>query len=216
MSEEIKDSRIKREQAFRKQLMVEAAEKLFNKLGYTDTTMDLIAKESEFSKPTLYNYFKSKDELALHVYIKNHNRKMEFIWGYVKKFETGADKLRAFGEAYYRYFEKNPEHLKLQVSWDYLGFNRDNIRDEDMDEMDIKLKGDYSSIDELYNQGIKDGTLRGDIDFRNTLELFYLTTRAVMNQILIINKESKFGSLNDFAENQYFVYLDLFMKALRP
>lgn len=42
---------------------MEAAKKIFFKEGYAKATMDSIAKCAEITKPTVYQYFKSKDEL---------------------------------------------------------------------------------------------------------------------------------------------------------
>jgi len=42
---------------------LDAALKIFAKFGYTAATMDAIAAEAGLTKPTLYQYFSSKDEL---------------------------------------------------------------------------------------------------------------------------------------------------------
>ena len=43
--------------------ILEAAKKTFISKGYAKATMDEIALEAEISKPTIYQYFKSKDDL---------------------------------------------------------------------------------------------------------------------------------------------------------
>ena len=65
-------SRKERETELRRQIIIEAAEKLFLSEGYENTTMDEIARLSEYSKGTLYKYFKSKDELYLAIGIKTY------------------------------------------------------------------------------------------------------------------------------------------------
>ena len=62
-----KPSRKQREADLRKHEILEAAEKLFLANGYEDTTMNQIANEAEFSKGTLYNYFKSKEEAVKNI-----------------------------------------------------------------------------------------------------------------------------------------------------
>lgn len=42
---------------------MDAAVSIFAKKGYRDTTLDEIAINSEFGKGTIYNYFKSKEEI---------------------------------------------------------------------------------------------------------------------------------------------------------
>jgi AcrR family transcriptional regulator len=46
---------------------VRAAEELFNKVGFRAVTMELVAREANVAKATLYSYFKNKDELFLTV-----------------------------------------------------------------------------------------------------------------------------------------------------
>ncbi|MCK5824844.1 MAG: TetR/AcrR family transcriptional regulator [Ichthyobacteriaceae bacterium] len=47
----------------RDELIIESALKLFSKLGFENTSMQLVAKEAGVSKGNLYNYFNSKDHL---------------------------------------------------------------------------------------------------------------------------------------------------------
>ena len=55
--------RRKREKEQRAQSILEAAKKVFLAKGYAKATMDEIALEAEISKPTVYQYFKTKDDL---------------------------------------------------------------------------------------------------------------------------------------------------------
>ena len=48
---------------FNRQNILEAAERLFAEKGVRQTTMDDIAKAADYSKSTVYVYFKSKDEI---------------------------------------------------------------------------------------------------------------------------------------------------------
>ena len=55
--------RKEKERLIRKNDMINAAERVFFKKGFENSTMDDIAKEAEFTKKTIYSYFKSKEEL---------------------------------------------------------------------------------------------------------------------------------------------------------
>lgn len=48
---------------FNKNNIIEAAKKLFESKGFETTTVDDIAKEADYSKSTVYVYFKSKDDI---------------------------------------------------------------------------------------------------------------------------------------------------------
>jgi len=60
---EVIRQRKKREKDQRIQGILSAAKKVFFSKGYLKTTMDEIAFEAEVSKPTIYQYFRTKDEL---------------------------------------------------------------------------------------------------------------------------------------------------------
>jgi AcrR family transcriptional regulator len=46
---------------------IRTAEELFKKVGFRAVTMELVAREANVAKATLYSYFKNKDELYLAV-----------------------------------------------------------------------------------------------------------------------------------------------------
>ena len=47
--------------------VIRAAEELFKKVGFRGVTMELVAREANVAKATLYSHFKNKDELFLAV-----------------------------------------------------------------------------------------------------------------------------------------------------
>ena len=47
--------------------VIRAAEELFKKVGFRAVTMELVAREADVAKATLYSHFKNKDELFLAV-----------------------------------------------------------------------------------------------------------------------------------------------------
>ena len=50
--------------------ILNCSESLFSVKGYKNTSMDMIAEKCEISKPTLYNYFASKNSLFMGIYAK--------------------------------------------------------------------------------------------------------------------------------------------------
>jgi len=64
------DLRIERKQhriEENKKFILKAAERIFAQKGYSLATMDQIAEEAQFSKVTLYRYFKGKSEIFLEI-----------------------------------------------------------------------------------------------------------------------------------------------------
>lgn len=53
--------------------ILNCSESLFTMHGYKNTSMDMIAEKCEISKPTLYNYFASKNSLFMGLYGRFQN-----------------------------------------------------------------------------------------------------------------------------------------------
>ncbi len=203
------------EKNLRHQFIVDAAEELFREKGFEATQMDEIARHAEFSKTTLYKYITSKDELALLVYRKLHSRKMEYLKQATQVHDNAVDQLQAFGQAYYSFFVAHPDYLRFQLYWDYRGLNKRNIRPDIIENTTDFISEDVDYFCDVLQQGMQEGTLRSDLDVRKTMDLFYLTLRCVMNQILFINSDSSLGSFIPAEENDYSVFLNLFINSLR-
>jgi AcrR family transcriptional regulator len=61
-------SRRDREKEFKKQLIAEAAYKLFSSSSYEAVTVEDIARLAEFGKGTLYLYFEGKEDILIYIF----------------------------------------------------------------------------------------------------------------------------------------------------
>lgn len=95
----------------KRQEIIEAATELFLELGYQRTSMSLVSKRLGGSKGTLYNYFKSKEELLLAVLEEEVARLSDEVFSE----EPGEDlreSLRQMGLRYLR-GRLGPRHPRL-------------------------------------------------------------------------------------------------------
>ena len=74
--------------------IVEAAEKVFAQKGFSLATVDDIAEEAQFSKATLYRYFKSKSEIFFEVILGSFDEVTERLKEIQKKEGTASEKLK--------------------------------------------------------------------------------------------------------------------------
>jgi len=65
MSSSAQDTQIDENARYKR--VIRAAEELFKKVGFRAVTMELVAREANVAKATLYSHFKNKDELYLAV-----------------------------------------------------------------------------------------------------------------------------------------------------
>lgn len=209
-------TRKQKEIEFRRKEIVKVAEHLFVEKGIENVSMNDIAKASEFSKTTLYKYFKSKEELEIFVYRSIHHDKLVVLKEFLDKGKTGPEKMLHFAEGYYKFWSENPEALKIQLSWDYKGLDRSNMSDELLYDLNQTYVNDTPLLNQMIEQGIKDGNFRADLDVEETLETYYLLLRALLNQILFINKEESFSTMFVDIGNSYTKFVEIFINGLKP
>jgi len=204
-----------REKHMREQYIIDIAEELFLKNGLSNTTMDDISKNCELSKTTVYKYFQSKDELEILVYKKIHAVKMQFLISEIEKREGAYGKLLAFGNAYRQFFSENKSSLQFQLTQDYLGINKEKIRKEILDDLNEFLNRDVIYLNSIFKQGVDENVFRKDLDSETTLELFYLTLRSVLNQVLFINSEPQTGLNERKTLDKYDLMLNIFLEGIK-
>ena len=60
--------------AGRREEIVNACEKLYQTMSFRDITLKEIGREVPFSRPTIYNYFRTKEEIFLALYEREYVR----------------------------------------------------------------------------------------------------------------------------------------------
>lgn len=90
-----------------KEEIIDAAEKFFFEKGYENSNMEEIAKEANYTKRTLYSYFKSKEE----IYISIAERGYKLLSSMFKetidknKEETSLTKIKALGYTFISFYQ---------------------------------------------------------------------------------------------------------------
>ena len=182
-----KISRKQREADLRRQIIIEAAEKLFLSKGYEDTTMDQIANESEFSKGTLYNYFKSKDDLYLAIGTKSYEILIDYTKNLIENKDPGLEQLKAVGYAYYEFTKNYPGYSHI---FHDINVKLPHVAQKSEDTL-TAIEKDYNKRNEEYGEqfrgviisAIKNKTIRSDKDpFLIGFTLFMMTS-GIMKEL---------------------------------
>ena len=85
--------------AMKRQVVLRTAAQIFSRRGFHQTTLSDIADELHIAKPTLYHYFKSKDEILLEV---QQMAIAQMLEAPIDPHASGAGQIRAF---FHRYVE---------------------------------------------------------------------------------------------------------------
>jgi len=71
--------------------VIRTAEELFKRVGFRAVTMEMVAREANVAKATLYSYFKNKDELYMAVCARMANILRESVEQALKQPEASLD-----------------------------------------------------------------------------------------------------------------------------
>lgn len=175
---------------FHKNNILEIAKDLFANKGFIETTMDDIAKEGEYSKSTLYSYFKSKETIYSYIVYESSFLLKETI-DKARQYDNIKDSFMAICQAHVRFQEEYPLYFESLIGH--------------ITESEDKTESIYQSINELNEQinqsvihiledGIKRREVRADI---NTLEIAFVLWAGICGLItMAYNKNSYLTCLN--------------------
>lgn len=93
--------------------ILEASEKIMQADGLYCLNMDLVAKETQLAKGTIYLYFKNKEEILAALSLKSRNLLFEHFTKSAKKSKEPIEQLKAIIIANYTFFKQYPLYFEL-------------------------------------------------------------------------------------------------------
>ena len=162
-----------REKEEKRNVIVDAAEKLFFDKGFDNVSMEDIAKAVGVNRATLYLYFKNKESMYFAVVLRGVRIMNEGLRNAASSRTIGIDKIEAIGWAHFEYNRRFGNYNKLLA---YFGSGRFDIEyNDDAREVHRLLHATLGIMSETIETGIKDGSIRNDIDPME-LTIFLITT----------------------------------------
>jgi AcrR family transcriptional regulator len=161
-------NRKKREKDQRVNGILTAAKKVFFAKGYQRTTMDEIALEAEISKPTIYQYFRTKDELysALMLpFLEDFGSRFVLIRHKLgaEKYRTGKAFVRDIFRAFLESYEAAPDSLRVANTFFQHSDLINELSDASRAVISSRGKYDFELAREILQEGVSQGLIR-DID----------------------------------------------------
>lgn len=153
-------SRREREKNLREEEIIDAAEKLFFNNGYDHVTMDEIAKEADFTKRTVYQYFTGKEDLYFAVALRGFKKMYIYFKNTGKEGKNGFERLKFACYSYYNFFKENPQIFKIM---NYIGYIKKNTKDSPKQKEWLDFDDNmFGKMAQGVRQGIEDGSIRKD------------------------------------------------------
>jgi TetR/AcrR family transcriptional regulator len=171
--------RREREKEERRNSILDAAEKVFFSKGVKDATMDEIAEAAELSKGTLYLYFGSKEDIHLGIDL----RALKILGGMFEAVlatgRSGIDQVHAMGRAYLEFSRRYPDYFDTM-----LHFDAETAKLEDIGPLGAECHragmGALELVAEAIRAGMRDGSVRNDLDPMKTAILLWAQTDGVI------------------------------------
>jgi AcrR family transcriptional regulator len=148
----------------REQLILDTAKKILQKEGLANLTMDRVAAEIEYSKGTVYNHFKNKEEIISGISCRCMNNLIE-LFSRAKNYKgPSRERISAIGIAHSLYALLNPTEVQnMQIIKSQAV--RDKISEEKRSEI-LKLEQQVTGVViDIVMDALKAGDIPADESF---------------------------------------------------
>lgn len=193
--------------------LIEAAEKILCQKGFENASMDEIAQAAQFTKRTVYQHFRNKEDLYFAVALKGYQQMLTQLKKADKKDRTGYEKLEGLFHNFSRFCKENPELYRLISSWSHIGkdFTGDNNRLQELQQWSGQLA---AVIQAFIETGKEDGSIQQDTDSNTTAYSLVFLSIGFFNQLSV--EENIFQRAIEMNKEEFgSVSIDLAIKGLK-
>ena len=170
----------------RKEQILEAAKSLFNRLGYSKTSVDDIAQAVGMRKSSLYYYYKNKEELFCSAYISDWGQIMKEFVNIAEKENSPKAKIMKYIQQSLGHYEKVVMHhnISMRVIVETRNYFMDIFNEINMKSVDF--------FEDKIKEGMKQGSFN-KIDAKSVAQAILNTKNSIQydNFMQFINQEPK-------------------------
>ncbi|SFG54474.1 transcriptional regulator, TetR family [Desulfotomaculum arcticum] len=158
-------ARHEREREFRRESIIEATEQLLNEKTFESITMDDIAMRSDFSKASIYQYFKNKEELIIAVFARILRTECHLIEERCLLETDPIQAMRNYIKIQFESIHRNPWSPKVIATFPFRDYHAENC------------------LSDLYNQ--KKKLITGIIQRGQTEGIFIISDLDIFTNMLL-------------------------------
>ncbi|MFQ5991559.1 MAG: TetR/AcrR family transcriptional regulator [Nitrospiraceae bacterium] len=147
-----------REFEWRRQDILDAAERLFSKNGFFKTSMAEIAEEAGFAIGTVYQFFKSKEDMYISLIEVKMEKFAALINERVDAVTSATDKIEAVIRTKLEFFEQNRDFFRIYVS-EWSGFEW-TIKSAFGEQTWKRYQKQLALVAEIMRMGVRRGEFR--------------------------------------------------------
>jgi len=165
---------------YKRELILCAAIELFKEKRFEDISIEDIAAKAELSKPTLYKYFKSKNEIIYKVFIKGYIELIPFLKEALEDETDAYEKLKKVADAYVTFFRNNTYYVILLQYLSGQSSLKNDIPEELFTERAEKAKSLSDFIKSIFDCGVENGEIYEGFDTESSTACFIGTLFSVV------------------------------------
>lgn len=208
--------RKKREKELRREIIVDAAEKIIQVKGFEGMTMDDVAVIAELGKGTIYLYFKNKTDLYHAVICRGLRLLKNGFEKAVKRRAPGIENLLAIGRAYYDFCRENPLYFNAMMHQEALEADWENhMQGEGVKCCEETSRQIFDLMAELLRGGMRDGSIRADLQPQKLTILLWAQVTGVLKMSAAKNEYFE-KILNVSSKELLEFHFELIRRAITP
>jgi AcrR family transcriptional regulator len=173
-------TRKERERLARENAILDAAEIIFARDGYENTSMNAIAEAAEFSKRTLYQYFEDKNDLYLTVALRLYKSMASNYQELELADWNGYERIKRGFQAFYRFYQRSEGRFRIIHDIGKVRQLTDNPKLQMFFETDTLLA---EGVKNNILLGQKDGSISKDLDALKTADALIFIMTGFLNQL---------------------------------
>ena len=150
-------SRRQREKLERHETILDAAEQVFFRKGFDQTTMDEIARAAQLSRALLYVYFRDKNAIMRGVMLRAATSLRARFENAVATCASGEQQIEGIGHAYYAFSVEEPDYFDVLTN--VTTFPEPEAPDDQLVAMNHCREAINGSMVRALENGIRDGSL---------------------------------------------------------
>lgn len=175
-------TKVRKSTEIRKKEIIDAARKLIYKKGSEHVTVNNIAKEVKISEAAIYRHFRNKKEILSFLASHVTESLMQDIDSAGKSGLSSPDNISSILRSHLSKIEQK-RGVSFQVIAEIISFGDKRLNKQVYDDIQNYLE----RFRELLDNGIKDGSIREDIDSGATALLLFVMIQGLVNTWALSN-----------------------------
>ncbi|MGB9665578.1 MAG: TetR/AcrR family transcriptional regulator, partial [Ignavibacteria bacterium] len=183
----------------KRNLIIDTAAQLFSEFGFHEVNMDLVARKAGIAKGTIYNYFKSKEELYFAI---NETRLNRLITELEKKFKEQVEVLEDLKGFTIHLFMFLLKYKDFFLIFQRTRLKKQTLKSKNLEHLIARLK---EMLSEILKEGVETRVFKNlDICFTSDLILgmIYSTVlrnihRNIHDEVLINERNQLFNFIKE-------------------